>query len=55
MASSSKRRLRDTNALAAVSYHPTKGFRRVSLLRVIAQSKIEQHRKIWSKLGAAVA
>lgn len=54
MASSSKRPLRRTNGYASVAYHPTKGFRRISFRRVVAQGRMPHMIATWAKLGAAV-
>lgn len=53
MAKSSKRRLADTDAFAVGSYHPTKGHRRTSLKRIVAQYRISRMIRTWSLLGAA--
>jgi hypothetical protein len=36
-----------------LAYHPTKGHRRVSDLRVMAQAKLPFMRLKWAQLGAA--
>lgn len=50
----SKRRLKDCAAPAVTADHPTKGNRRISLRRVMAQGRMPHMVAIWSKLGAAV-
>lgn len=54
MATSSKRALRRTDGNAVSVYHPTKGYRRVSLKRLAAQAKMGRAIQTWSLIGAAL-
>lgn len=55
MANRSKRNpLRTNPNTAGFALHPTKGYRRVAIRRVVAQGRIPHMVSIWSRLGAAV-
>nr|WP_294850082.1 hypothetical protein [uncultured Sphingomonas sp.] len=54
MAARSKRRLQDCKGLVAITVHPTKGYRRISASRIVAQGRIPHMIRTWSLLGAAV-